>query len=236
MRSRPSRIGQSGSNALRRVVEVINIGWDSVDHMRILLIGASGMVGSRVAAELRGRGHEVTGVTRSGTDGTVVGDAADRKRIAELAAGHDALVVAISAPRDNPDPEGPVLAAGQAVLDAARDAGVRRIVIVGGAGSLEVAPGVRLIDTPEFPDAYKPPALAHAKLLEVIRDQAGDLEWTYISPAPEIAPGERTGRYRRGGDRLLEDARSISAEDYAVALADELERGEAIGARIGVAY
>lgn len=194
------------------------------------------MVGSRIAAEARGRGHEVTGVSRSGTDGTVVADAADRTRIADLAAGHDAIVVAISPPRDGSDPEGPVLTAGRAVLGAARDAGVGRVLIVGGAGSLEVAPGVRLVDSPGFPEAYKPEALAHARLLEMIRAEAGDLGWTYISPAPEIGPGERTGRYRRGGDRLLDDARSISAEDYAVALVDELERAEAVGARIGVAY
>lgn len=194
------------------------------------------MIGGRIAAEARARGHEVTGVTRSGTDGTAVADATDRKALAGLAAGHDAIVMAISPPRDGSDPEGPVLAAGQAVLEAARDSGVRRIVIVGGAGSLEVAPGVRLIDMPEFPEIYKPEAAAHAKLLEDIRARAGDLEWTYISPAPEIAPGERTGRYRRGGDRLLDNAASISAEDYAVALVDELERREAVGARIGVAY
>lgn len=194
------------------------------------------MIGGRIAAEARARGHEVTGVTRSGTDGTAVADATDRERIAELAAGHDAIVVAISPPRDGSDPEGPVLRAGQAVLEAARDSGVRRILIVGGAGSLEVAPGVRLIDVPEFPEIYKPEAAAHVKLLEEIRARAGDLEWTYISPAPEIGPGERTGRYRRGGDRLLENAASISAEDYAVALVDELERREAVGARIGVAY
>lgn len=194
------------------------------------------MIGGRIAAEARARGHEVTGVTRSGTDGTAVADATDRKALAGLAAGHDAIVMAISPPRDGSDPEGPVLAAGQAVLEAARDSGVRRIVIVGGAGSLEAAPGVRLIDMPEFPEIYKPEAAAHAKLLEDIRARAGDLEWTYISPAPEIAPGERTGRYRRGGDRLLDIAASISAEDYAVALVDELERREAVGARIGVAY
>ncbi|WP_268245573.1 NAD(P)-dependent oxidoreductase [Planomonospora parontospora] len=111
--------------------------------------------------------------------------------------------------------------------------------VVGGAGSLAAAPGVRLVDTPDFPAVYKGEALAQAELLELVRAQAGDLDWTYVSPAIVIEPGERTGSYRRGGDQVLADAdgRSlISAEDYAVALVDELETGQAVGRRITVAY
>uniref|UniRef100_UPI000B10B595 NAD(P)-dependent oxidoreductase n=1 Tax=Actinomadura kijaniata TaxID=46161 RepID=UPI000B10B595 len=120
-----------------------------------------------------------------------------------------------------------------------REAGVRRLVVVGGAGSLEVAPGTRLVDTPDFPAIYKNESLAQAELLQVIRAEAGDLDWTYVSPAAEIAPGERTGTFRTGGDRLLADAAGdsrISAEDYAVALVDELEKPQAVGRRITVAY
>ncbi|HEU5030236.1 MAG TPA: NAD(P)H-binding protein [Spirillospora sp.] len=207
--------------------------------MKILLIGATGMIGRRIAAEARERGHEVTGVTRSGDEGTRKADAADAPAVAALAEGHDAVVVAISPPRDGSDPEGPVLEAGRAVLDAVRRAGVRRLVVVGGAGSLEVAPGVRHVDEPGFVEAYKPEALAHAALLDAIRAEAGDLDWTYVSPAAVIEPGERTGVFRLGGDRLLRDAAGdsrISAEDYAVALVDELEKNEAIGRRITVAY
>ncbi|MBG0813282.1 NAD(P)-dependent oxidoreductase [Planomonospora sp. ID82291] len=207
--------------------------------MRILLIGATGMVGSRIAAEARDRGHEVTGVTRSGTAGTRSADAGDPSAVAELAAGHDAVVLAIAPPRDGSEPSAPLLAAGRAVLEGLRTAGVRRLVVVGGAGSLEAAPGVRLVDTPEFPALYKGEALAQAELLELVRAQAGDLDWTYVSPAVEITPGERTGSYRRGGDQVLADAdgRSfISAEDYAVALVDELETPQALGRRVTVAY
>lgn len=202
--------------------------------MKILLIGASGMIGVRVADEARNRGHEVTGVTRSGVNDTVVADAADTSAVARLAAGKDAVVLAIAPPRDGSDATAPLLAAGRAVLEGLRKAGVRRLVIVGGAGSLEVAPGVRLVDTPDFPAMYKGEALAQGELLAVVRAEGGDLDWTYISPAAEINPGERTGAYRKGGDQLLGE--HISAEDYAVALVDELESGESIGKRITVAY
>lgn len=210
---------------------------DTVSIMKILLIGASGMIGSRVAAEARSRGHEVTGVTRSGTDGTTVCDASDPTAVAALAAGHDAVVLAIAPPRDGSEPTGPLLASGQGVLDGLRKAGVSRLVVVGGAGSLEVAPGVRLVDTPEFPAIYKNEALAQGALLERIREQAGDLDWTYISPAAVIAPGERTGAYLLGGDQLLsspDGTSAITAEDYAVALVDELENPQSVGRRITV--
>jgi putative NADH-flavin reductase len=101
------------------------------------------------------------------------------------------------------------------------------------------APGVRLVDTPEFPGLYKSEALAAAERLGVIRAEAGDLDWTYISPAAIIEPGERTGTFRTGGDRLLTDAAGdsrISAEDYAIALVDELEKDNAVQRRITVAY
>jgi putative NADH-flavin reductase len=207
--------------------------------MRILLIGASGMIGQRVAAEARQRGHEVTGVTRSGAGGTEQADAGDAPAVAAIAAGHDAAVLAIAPPRDGSEPSGPLLAAGRSVLEALPKAGVRRLVVVGGAGSLEVAPGVRLVDTPEFPTVYKGESLAQAALLDLIRGHDGGLEWTYVSPPALIQPGERTGKYRRGGDQLLADAdgtSAISAEDYAVALVDELEQRRAVGRRITVAY
>lgn len=207
--------------------------------MRILLIGATGMVGRRVRDEALLRGHEVTGVTRSGDEGTAKADAGDADAIAALAEGHDALVVSVPPPRDGSETRGPLLAVTRSVLDAARRAGVRRLIVVGGAGSLEVAPGVRLVDTPEFPDVYRPEASAAAEQLEVIRAEADDLDWTYISPAILIEPGERTGAFRLGGDALLTDDEGdsrISAEDYAIALVDELEKNAAVRERITVAY
>jgi uncharacterized protein len=204
--------------------------------MRILLIGATGMIGARISAEAARRGHRVTGASRGGETRV---DANDAAAVARLATGHDAVVLAIAPPRDGSEPSGPLLAAGRAVLEGVRRAGVRRLLVVGGAGSLEVAPGVRLVDTPGFPDAHKKESLAQADLLDVVRAEAGGLDWTYLSPAVVIAPGERTGTYRLGGDRLLADGPGesrISAKDYAVALVDELEQAKAIGRRISVAY
>ena len=206
--------------------------------MKILLIGAGGMLGQRVAAEAGRRGHEVTGVTRSGAGGATRADASDAEAVAKLAAGCDAVVLAVPPPRDHPQPSSALVAAGHGVLSGLRKAGVSRLVVVGGAGSLEVAPGVRLIDTPQYPAAYRDTGLAQSALLDLLRTQAQDLSWTYISPPVELRPGQRTGAYRLGGDQLLTDANgksAISAEDYAVALVDELERGRAIGRRITVA-
>jgi putative NADH-flavin reductase len=207
--------------------------------MRILLIGATGMIGSRIAAEARGRGHDVTGVTRSGSGGTVKGDAADTTAVAALAAGHDAVVLAVAPPRDGGETVAPLLATGRAVLDGLRAASVRRLVVVGGAGSLEVAPGARLVDTPAFPAEYRPEALAQAALLDLIRAEGGDLDWTYVSPPIQIQPGERTGGYRAGDDSVLftpDGASTISAEDYAVSIVDTLDNGTAIGRRVTVGY
>lgn len=205
---------------------------DTLENMKILLFGATGMVGQRIAAELAARGHEVTGVSRSGP---VKGDVRDA---ATLGRGHDAVICAIAPPRDGSEPEGPFLDAHRALIDGVRAAGVRRLVVVGGAGGLEVAPGVDLVDTPGFPEMYKKEALAQRSALGLYRE-VDDLDWTYVSPAAEIAPGERTGHFRVGGDQLLADAEGnsrISAEDYAIAIADEVEKGEHPRRRITVAY
>ncbi|GAA3474575.1 NAD(P)-dependent oxidoreductase [Nonomuraea roseola] len=201
--------------------------------MKILLFGATGMIGQRIAAELGDRGHEVTGMSRSGP---VRGDVA---QAGELARGYDVVVSAIAPPRDGSEPEAPFLAANRALIDGVRAAGVRRLLTVGGAGGLEVAPGVSLVDTPGFPEIYKKEALAARAVYEQLYRKVDDLDWTYVAPAAEIAPGDRTGVFRLGGDQLLTDAdgRSfITAEDFAVAVADEVESGEHPRRRITVAY
>jgi putative NADH-flavin reductase len=118
-------------------------------------------------------------------------------------------------------------------------AGVSRLLWIGGAGSLEVAPGIRLLDTPGFPDAYKSEALAQAEVLAEFRATETTIDWTYFSPALIIAPGERTGKFRIGGNQLLKDASGnshISTEDFVIALLDEAEKPEHHGERITVAY
>jgi len=202
--------------------------------MRIALIGASGNAGSRILTELVGRGHDVTAIVRN-PDAVpnlpkVVakkGDVFEPSGLAELLKGHDAVVSSVHFTASDPTK----------LIEAVRASGVSRYVVVGGAGSLEVAPGVRLIDTPEFPDAYKPEASAGAQFLELLRAEP-TLDWTFLSPSLMFGPGERTGAFRTGRDQLLtnSDGSSISFEDFAVALVDELEDPKHSRQRFTVGY
>lgn len=213
--------------------------------MKIVLFGATGMVGSSIAAEAVRRGHEVVAVSRSGRRPVesplltaVTGDARSAGSVAELVQGADVVALAVVPPRDGSDPRASLPALYNSLLDGVRAGGARRVVIVGGAGSLQVAPGTVLKDTPGFPAASKAEAQAHADLLASL-GQVNDLDWTYISPAASIAPGERTGTFRVGGDTLLTDTEGnsrISTEDYAVAFIDEIETAGHPKARISVAY
>jgi len=214
--------------------------------MKVLVMGASGAIGRAVTAEMLARGHTVTAATRSGApvEGLVVravtGDACDPASVARLAAGQDAVASATGPRHSNgEDPEDSMLGAARGLVEGLRRAGVRRLVVVGGAGSLEVAPGQRLVDTSDFSPAAKPTALAHARALDEVYRSIEDLDWTYVSPAGVIGPGERTGEFRTGGDQLLVDESGqsrISIPDFAIAFADELEHGEAFRRRITVAY
>jgi uncharacterized protein len=123
------------------------------------------------------------------------------------------------------------------LISAAKASGVKRYLVVGGAGSLEVAPGKKLIDTPEFPAIYKAEAAAGGDFLDLLRKEP-TLDWTFLSPSAVIAPGERTGKFRLGGDQLLTHAKgsNISAEDYAIAFVDELEKPAHSRRRFTVGY
>ncbi|MEW1644324.1 NAD(P)H-binding protein [Streptomyces sp. NPDC091219] len=212
--------------------------------MKLVLFGATGMVGSRIATEASARGHQVLAVSRSGQSPVpgvtaTAADAADPDRVAEVARGADAVASACVPPRDGSDPRDPFLALNEALVAGVRAAGAGRLMVVGGAGSLEVAPGRAISDQPGFPEAYLPEAHAHRAVLAYYRALDDDLDWTYVSPAAEIAPSTRTGRFRVGGDRLMTDEQgrsSISAEDYAVAFVDELEEHAHPRARMSVAY
>ncbi|MET1025032.1 MAG: NAD(P)-dependent oxidoreductase [Pseudoxanthomonas sp.] len=202
----------------------------------IALIGGTGNVGRRILAEALRRGHTVTVVARKpaqdlGQDGVsfVEGDiAADPTGLGARLAGHDALV---SSARF-------ASVTAQHVLDTARAAGIRRVLVVGGAASLEVAPGVRLLDSPQFPEAYKSEAVPGAQFLADLRG-VSDIDWTFFSPAADFHAGERTGTFRLGGDAFLTDAdgkSAISYEDYAVALLDEIETPAHVRQRFSIAY
>src|SRR5690606_38217948 len=148
--------------------------------MKILVLGATGMLGSRIADEARRRGHEVTGVSRSGdTDATA--DARDAAAVAALATGKDAVVDATAPPRSvGVDPAGPAMELAHGIIAGIRRAGGHRLVVGGTSGSLEAAPGVRPADTPAFPEHYRPESLALDRVLDHLRANASDLEWTFI--------------------------------------------------------
>ncbi|MEV0480393.1 NAD(P)H-binding protein [Streptomyces sp. NPDC050508] len=212
--------------------------------MKLVLFGATGMVGSRIATEASARGHQVLAVSRSGQSPlpgitATAADAADRERVAEVVRGADAVASACVPPRDGSDPRGPFLALNEALVAGVRAASVGRLMVVGGAGGLEVAPGQALSDQPGFPEAYLPEAHAHRDVLAYYRALDDGLDWTYVSPAAEIAPGTRTGRFRVGGDEFMTDDQGrsfVSAEDYAVAFVDELEQDAHPRSRMSVAY
>jgi uncharacterized protein len=197
--------------------------------MKIVVFGPTGMIGTRIAAELEQRGHEVIGASRS-----TGADITDPESVADAASGADAVVSAISAR----GVDYTLTDVARSLTDGLRRAGVQRVLVVGGAGSQEVAPGQRLLDTPDFHEEWKPEAIQGAEALEFYRG-VDDLDWTFVSPAAYIHPGERKGHYRIYGDRLVPDENGnseISAEDYAVAVADLVERSEHSRERVGVAW
>jgi len=202
---------------------------------KVALIGASGAAGSRILKELSDRGHAVTGIARHPDKiallpgvTAVSGDVLDAQALAQLLKGHDAVISSVHFTASDP----------QALIEAVRASGVKRYLVVGGAGSLEVAPGQRLVDQPDFPAAYKAEASKGADFLDLLRSTAGDLDWTFLSPSALFVPGERTGRFRLGQDQLLAnaDGSSISFEDYAIALVDELEHPAHVRQRFTVGY
>ncbi|HVK09971.1 MAG TPA: NAD(P)H-binding protein [Gemmataceae bacterium] len=198
--------------------------------MNLLLFGATGMVGQRVLSEALRRGHTVTAVARdpSKVTGSSLhlssrrGDVTDAASVAALTAGHDVVVSAVAPPAGR---EGALSDVARALVQAVAAAEPPpRLIWVGGAGILRVAPGTRLIDTPAFPASLKAIAQAHIDAYAVLQRSAVD--WTFFAPAALIQPGERTGTYRTATDQLVVDAAGtsrISAEDYAVGLLDEVE-------------
>jgi putative NADH-flavin reductase len=203
--------------------------------MKIAVIGASGNAGSRITAELVRRGHSVTAIVRNPEKVAVQagvtpvkGDVMDQAGLARLVIGHDAAISSVHFLASDP----------AKLIGAAKEAKVGRYLVVGGAGSLEVAPGVRLVTTPGFPVAYKAEAEAGAAFLDLLRGEK-ELNWTFLSPSALFVAGERTGKFRLGTDQLLtsDDGKSsISFEDFAVALADEIERPAHIRQRFTVGY
>lgn len=200
----------------------------------VALIGASGNAGARILKELSDRGHRVTAIARTPDKiaklpnvTAVAGDVGDKAALSSLLRGHDAVISSVRFLGSDP----------ALLVGAVRDAGVKRYLVVGGAGSLEVAPGQRLVDQPSFPAAYKAEASKGADFLDLLR-KVDDLDWTFLSPSALFTAGQRTGKFRLGKDTLLttDSGSSISFEDYAIALVDELERPANRRQRFTVGY
>ena len=209
--------------------------------MNVVLFGATGKSGSRILRELSERGHQVTAVARdisklNGEAAKVAQDDLENvQRTAEIIRGADAVISAYAPPADDTDA---LISVTERQLQALRLAGVKRLLVVGGAGGLEVAPGVSLIDSGHLPEAWLPIATSHVKALGVLQ-QSEDVDWTYVAPAAYFEPGTRTGRFRTGSNELISSATGesrISMEDYAIAMVDELERGAHPRQRISVGY
>ncbi len=206
----------------------------------ILLVGASGMIGSRILTEAAGRGHPVIAAARhperiaSGSNIRAVQlDATDVQAFI-AAARHADVIVTATSPRGGGDPYQEAKAVGDAAIAAARATG-KRLIVVGGAGSLSLPDGRPVAET--LPAAYRGEALAMRAVLESLKTSGVD--WTFFSPAASIAPGQRTGKYRLGTTTLLSDQNGnsrISAEDYAKALVDELESPAHERAQMTIAY
>ena len=202
--------------------------------MSIALIGASGNAGSRILKELTDRGHHVTAITRHPEKvaklpnvTSIQGDVFNKDALVSLLKGSDIVISAVHYTASD----------SRILIDAVKAAGVKRYLVVGGAGSLEVAPGVKLFNTPDFPEAYKPEATKGGAFLDLLREEK-ELDWTFLSPSAMFVPGERTGKFRLGRDQLLasENGSSISFEDYAVALVDEIEKPKHRRQRFTVGY
>ena len=202
--------------------------------MKIALIGASGNVGSRIAADLSSRGHQITAIARNpgkiaalpGITPTAV-DIADTESLAAILKGHAAVISSVHFTASDPDQ----------LIRAVKASGVPRYLVVGGAGSLQVAPGKLLVDSPDFPKEYESETRAGCVFLDRLRAEK-NLDWTFLSPSYVFPPGERTGKFRLGKDDLLvnDKGSSISFEDFAVALVDEIETPKHSRQRFTVGY
>jgi putative NADH-flavin reductase len=209
--------------------------------MNVTLFGATGKAGLRILKELLARGHQVTAIVRDPAKlppqpGLTVrkGDLSDVAQVAESVRGTEAVVSAYGPGLNSP---GDLVGATERLVASLKQGGVPRLLMVGGAGSLEVAPGVQLIDSGYLPEEWKPIALAHRDALEILK--ASDLDWTSLCPAGYFEPGERTGVFRLGKDNLVANEKGesrISMEDYAIAMVDELEKHAHSRQRFSVGY
>ena len=213
--------------------------------MRIVLLDATGFVGSALLKEALDRGHIVTAIVRhpeklEKREGLTAkaGDVYDTTSLATLIQGNDAIISAFNPGWKNPNLYDDQVRGTASIIAAIKEVGIKRVLWVGGAGGLEVKPGVRVVDSPDLPSWVRPGSLATIDALDQLRKEP-ELEWSYLSPSAELKPGQRTGKFRLGNDQLLVDSTGkseISVQDYAVAMIDELERPAHVRRRFTVGY
>jgi hypothetical protein len=218
--------------------------------MKVALIGATGFVGSHLLKEFLDRGEQVTAIARNteqlaGIENpnlkVVKADVLNENEVADAVAGSDVVVSAYNAGWANPNLYNEFLEGAQAIQAGVKKAGVKRLIVIGGAGSLLALDGTQLVDSPQFPEDIKPGAAAARDYLNTIKNE-NDLDWTFFSPPPEMHQGITTGRtakYRLGKDNPVADetGRSyLSVEDLSVAIADEVENPRHIKQRFTAAY
>ncbi len=201
--------------------------------MKIALIGATGFVGGFVLEEALSRGHAVTALSRhieklavKPNLTTVMCDVMNESELVKAISGHDVVISTFNPGWGNPDIYNLYIKGIQAIVKAAKVAAVKRLLVVGGAGSLEVKPGLQLVDTPDFPTQFKDGALAAREVLNLLKKEK-ELQWTFVSPSISLKPGARTGKFRIGTDSLLRDEKGeslISTQDLAVAILNECEK------------
>jgi uncharacterized protein len=216
--------------------------------MSIVVFGASGNIGSNIRKEALTRGHRVTAVTRSAklepqpNLTALQADISNADDVARIVAGHDAVISAYSPGLRNYSAEDAaelIRRAHDALFSGVKQAGVKRLIIVGGVGSLEASPGVDVVDSDFYPADHKAHTLRNREILRSLKRGEHDLDWTYVSPPLRIEAGECTGHFRLGGDQLLRDENGesrISEADFAVAVLDALDQNKFIRQRFTVAY
>ena len=213
--------------------------------MKVVITATTGYVYSAILKEALDRGHEVTAIVRHPEKLQAhpklrpqKGDVYNADEVARLVAGHDAVISAFNPGWTNPDLYNQQVKGTETIIKGVKKAGVKRVLWVGGAGGLEVKPGVQSVDLPQFPAEYKQGALATREAFNMLRTEPS-LEWSFLSPSADLSPGQRTGKFRLGTDQLLKDADGksrISVEDYAVAMIDEVEKPAHVRKRFTVGY
>jgi len=213
--------------------------------MKVALLGATGFVGSALLKEALDRGHIVTAIVRHPEKlekrerlTAKAGDVYDTTSLATLIQGNDAIISAFNPGWKDPSLYDDQVRGTASIIAAIKKAGIKRVLWVGGAGGLEVKPGVRVVDSPDLPNWVRPGSLATIDALDQLQKEP-ELQWSYLSPSAELKPGQRTGKFRLGNDQLLVDATGksqISVQDYAVAMIDELERPAHVRQRFTVGY